>query len=63
MEATAVVRGWHVGCQYGASGEPPPTHDWVIWMPRKTRIPMALHEVIVVALKKHAAMPQFETDS
>lgn len=48
--------------QYGASGEPAPPNDWTIWVPRKTRVPMELHEVILAALKKHAAIPDFEAE-
>jgi hypothetical protein len=49
--------------QYGASGEPPPPNDWVLWAPQKGRIPMEIFKIIVAALEKHAAIPDFETES
>jgi hypothetical protein len=49
--------------QYGTTGEPLPPHDWVVWTPRKSRMPMQIQSLLVAALQKHAAIPEFETDS
>jgi hypothetical protein len=49
--------------QYGASGEPAPPNDYVVWMPLKSRIPTEIQHTIVAAVQKHAAIPDFESDS
>jgi hypothetical protein len=46
--------------QYGRAGEPDPVRHWLGWLPRQTRVPAELQEVLVTAVQQYGRIPDFE---
>jgi len=49
--------------RFGEPGGADPPRQWVEWVPRATRVPFEIHEVVIQALQQYGAIPDFETDS
>ena len=49
--------------EYGTADNPDPSNHYVVWMPRKTRIPPETLRALDAALRQSGQIPDFDTGS